>query len=320
MTNVNNTARVTEHPVIYSPGRPLELRFLDIRRGKVHYHMHSIEMIMCLQGSVDILCNHENITLHPGEVFTIDYRDMHCLYSDTENLVLQVHINMADLSHPESFMRNVYLACQDLDLHSFQKEPLQEIKSVLLALAYTASTSANLEDEVVSRSANRIVDLMIRYFDWFSYMNFSDGQIETVHERIQYIFDDCHNNYMNRITIADLADLVHLNENYTSQFLGKSSYGSFQGMLGFIRSFEAQYLLLNTDLSISEISSLCGFSDERYFNKNFFNWWGRKPRELREWFHDYSAKSEDFTIKNGNDVHGTIKDSIATHFTDTVLR
>ena len=66
----------------------------QIYHQEVHYHSNAIEMIFCLQGSISMRSSHRHVTLYEGDVFSIDPGDIHCIYSDTDNLVLFIHINI----------------------------------------------------------------------------------------------------------------------------------------------------------------------------------------------------------------------------------
>jgi len=48
-----------------------------------------------------------------------------------------------------------------------------------------------------------------------------------------------------------------------------------------VRRTKSTYLLCHTDLSVREISEICGYSDPSNFSKAFKLWTGASPREYR---------------------------------------
>lgn len=76
-------------------------------------------------------------------------------------------------------------------------------------------------------------------------------------------------NYQTNLSLADLADKFHFNYNYLSVYLSANLDMSFPDYIKKIRMSEAKNLLVNSDLSLSEISFSVGYSDLSYFSKTF---------------------------------------------------
>lgn len=319
MQKENNQKIAYEAPVHFIENTPVSIRIRNISHIDMHYHMGAIEIVYCVKGTVNLICNHESLKLKSGEIFTINQQDLHCLFSDEDNITIILQLNMRGLDVSFEEIEGVYFAAQDEGVQKYQIEALNDVKSRVLALAYTITDNNEINCNAVTRAANRMVNTMTEYFDWFSYMHFNENQIEILRDRFKQIIKYCHMHYQDKITITDLAELVHLNNNYTSQFLGKSSYGSFNGMMAYIRCYESQYLLLNTSLPLDEVSILCGFSDTKYFYKNFNIWWCKKPKEFRDWFKVYSETEESFKIVEAEDAHKLLEPYLAAFFTARTL-
>ena len=165
---------------------------------------------------------------------------------------------------PWSFLEYVYFACEDNSCEPYQQKPLQQIKNLLLAIAYLYTKKSTLSLDESIFAANKITDILCEYFDWFNYINIYPNNNDEIRERFQAISAYCHDNFRRKVTIAELAKTVHINENYLSQFIRKSPYGSFSNMIGYFRCFHAQYLLLTTELPVMDIANRCGFSDIHY--------------------------------------------------------
>lgn len=89
------------------------------------------------------------------------------------------------------------------------------------------------------------------------------------------------NNYSSNITLDDLADMVHLNKYYlVHAFTKEFGMSPINYMLN-RRLEEAQYLLVNTNYSITLISELLGFSSASYFTQSFQRIVEMSPKQYR---------------------------------------
>lgn len=84
-----------------------------------------------------------------------------------------------------------------------------------------------------------------------------------------------------KITLDDLASHLNLSKSYLSEFMSKISLG-FRRMLSYTRANKSEWYLINTNLTIVEISEECGFSDPQYYYKAFKEWYKCTPRQFRE--------------------------------------
>ncbi|HTB07515.1 MAG TPA: AraC family transcriptional regulator [Bacteroidia bacterium] len=85
----------------------------------------------------------------------------------------------------------------------------------------------------------------------------------------------------NRITLKGLADLLHINPNYLGSVVKKGTGKSVSRWLHGKELAEAQALLLNTELSVSQIAGKLGFDEPSNFIKFFKKKMGRTPKDYR---------------------------------------
>lgn len=310
---------IESQQITYPPGSVVSAELCRVTHTPVHIHASSVELIYCLEGEVSVRCNHEIVTLRKGQIFTADFEDIHCLFSNKDNLLIIMHIDLKNLEKPWDFLRYVYFACEDSTCQPYQQAPLQQIKNLVLAITFLQTKQSTLSAGKISAAANKIVNILLEYFDWFNYINVYPNSNDEIRDRFQSISAYCQNNFRRKVTISELAKTVHINENYLSQFIRKSPYGSFSNMIGYIRCFAAQYLLLTTDFSVIEISSQCGFSDDKYFYKHFKLAWGQTPKELKQWYKDYIKTENEIHIISDRDAHQILEPYAAEYFAHYVL-
>jgi len=77
------------------------------------------------------------------------------------------------------------------------------------------------------------------------------------------------NKYAQKITLKDMADLIHVTESNFCKFFKKATGKTFSDYLNEIRIHEACRLLVQTEKTINQIAFECGFETLSYFNRVF---------------------------------------------------
>lgn len=98
-----------------------------------------------------------------------------------------------------------------------------------------------------------------------------------VNRVIQYMLE----NYKNNIKVSDLAKLAAFNVDYLSTVFGKKTGLTPIAYLRNIRVEQAKRLLMQSKLSVEEIASETGFTDDAYFIKVFKRLVGQTPSSFR---------------------------------------
>ena len=102
--------------------------------------------------------------------------------------------------------------------------------------------------------------------------------IKPIREIKKYIEE----NYMEEISLGQLAELVDMNASYLSSVFKKETGMTYSEYLILCRVQQASRLLVETNLSIGEIAHQSGYQDARYFSKQFSKQVGLKPSEYRK--------------------------------------
>lgn len=88
--------------------------------------------------------------------------------------------------------------------------------------------------------------------------------------------------YQEHLTLEETASAVSLSPTYFSRIFNAKMHISFSSYVNRLRVEQAQRLLLNTRLSLVEISGLVGFEDQSYFSKVFKSFTNVSPRNYRK--------------------------------------
>ena len=89
------------------------------------------------------------------------------------------------------------------------------------------------------------------------------------------------NDHSDQVTLKDLAARFHYHPNYISALLHQKTGRTFQKILLEKRMKRASLLMQNTTLSLEEIASLIGYSNQSNFYKAFKEYYGTTPNVKR---------------------------------------
>lgn len=106
---------------------------------------------------------------------------------------------------------------------------------------------------------------------------FSSGQ--QMMEAIRNYVDE---NFSYELTLASLADMFHLNETYLSGLFKQSVGVTFSDYVTRLRLSRAVVLLKESELKLTDIATLVGYSSSSYFSTAFKKFYAKGPKEYRE--------------------------------------
>jgi AraC-like DNA-binding protein len=89
-------------------------------------------------------------------------------------------------------------------------------------------------------------------------------------------------NFKEECTLSALAAEIKYDMSYLSKFFMSNVGISFTSYVNQVRISHARYLLLNTEMTVLEISHACGNTSLRTFNRNFLTQTGCTPNQYRK--------------------------------------
>ena len=102
------------------------------------------------------------------------------------------------------------------------------------------------------------------------------SQDPLIQEALAYI----RSNILNNLQLSDVANHVHLSENYFSYFFKHKMGKTFRSYVLRLKMEKARSLLAEQKMNISEVAELLGYEDYRAFTRAFKNLFGTTPSEL----------------------------------------
>lgn len=101
-------------------------------------------------------------------------------------------------------------------------------------------------------------------------------------EKMKLILKFVENNYMEKITIEDVAKEVSLSQSHFMKYFKNTMGTSFIDYLNEYRLTMASRLLISSDSSVLDIAAEVGFDNLSYFNRSFKKRFQQTPREYRK--------------------------------------
>lgn len=109
-----------------------------------------------------------------------------------------------------------------------------------------------------------------------------DEDLAHYRPEIQLVLNFIHENYMERITLQDLATYACLNEAYLSRLFKVETKKTLNSYLNELRIYKAKELLKQPDIMVKEVAQLVGIKDQLYFNRVFKKFCGENPSEYQD--------------------------------------
>ncbi len=107
-------------------------------------------------------------------------------------------------------------------------------------------------------------------------------KITSLWKKMKLILKFVENNYMEKITIEDVAKEVNLSQSHFMKYFKNTMGTSFIDYLNEYRLTMASRLLISSDSSILDIAAEVGFDNLSYFNRSFKKRFQQTPRGIPE--------------------------------------
>ncbi len=108
--------------------------------------------------------------------------------------------------------------------------------------------------------------------------------------RMNLVYDYIMDNYHKKITLEEVAELAYMTSSSFSRYFKQHSNKTFSQLVSEVRIGHASKLLVEQDISISEVCFKSGFPTLSNFNRQFKRIHGLSPSEYRRAYQDISSK------------------------------
>lgn len=272
------------------PGFPLAIyRHKEHKHSGLHAHQFT-ELVVITGGSGIHFTDNGDYPVSRGDVFIINGRQAHG-YRNGRNLALvnilfdmsKLGISLKDLENVAGYNVLFRLEPAWRSRRGFRSRlrlsagNLAEVEVMIAELETELQKKLPGYQCVAAALLTRLIGYLSRCYSQF--------QAENCHAfiRIAAATEHLEAHYDQRITLAQLADMVHLSVRHFQRAFRKGMGISPIDHLVRLRiARAAEFLQKEPDLNITEIAFKAGFQDSNYFARQFRRIMGRSPREYRQ--------------------------------------
>ena len=247
-----------------------------------HWH-DDIELILALQGEMNYNINGEIVTIKQGDGIFINSKQLHCGFSksksECEFICILIHPILLCISH--AFERDYILPLiknQTVPyLYLYAKNSWQsEILSDILNI-YNAKNdkSAVLK---ISSCFFRIWELIFSNTKANSEKEVQNSNLTVLKNMIGFI----QKSYKEKITLNDIAKAGAVGQSKCCKLFKKHIGTTPNAYLIQYRLHQSTWYLKSTDMTVSQIAYVVGFSGSSYFAEAFKKRYGKAPSEYKK--------------------------------------
>ncbi len=276
----------------YLKDLPISFYLANVTEYPFHWQ-DCIEILFVLKGTITLGVENETYTLVDREIEIINPNEVYRIESeDPDNLVLFLDIDPNFFEQYYDDAKGTFFYTNSSDDNVQEEEKYYILRDFISILLYeVVSKIDDYEDSI----EEKLLEMMYHLLNNFHYLFYDEDslkedefQLERYHRIIKYIS----NNYMNKVSLQDIAEKEFLSTQYLSYKI-KDVFGhGFNEYLNQLRVEESTKLLLDSDKNISEISEEVGFSHVRYYNKHFKLHYKLTPMQYRKKYKVSSTQLE----------------------------
>lgn len=259
-----------------------ELHNLEDRKLPIIYHLdnvkvlqsdlsnwhENIEIIYCIEGSGQIICNAVDYHVEKGDIFVINSGALHGFYSREG---FKYHCLIIDFD---------FLKSADINIDQIEFEGI--ICSETARLLYE-----QVVKEIHSRQPYQIAGIRISVLNLLLYLARNHGTEVSLQRRnplpadknIKMAIAYLKSNYAQKLNLDEIAAIVGLSKYYFIREFKKATGMTVLNFLNIIRCRNANKLLSQKKCTVKEAAEMCGFENASYFTKTFKKIMGYLPSE-----------------------------------------
>ena len=228
-------------------------------------HCHYIfEIVIVYSGTFKIEKENTEYVLTKNQMMFIMPFEIHKFETIENSEILVIQISQNILPDFDKYLKN--------------KKPKKPVCNI------TNREIEFIENHIRLAETNKDIELNCIFFNLLSNISkdneFTDFTLPNDTFRKMMIYITSH--YEENICLKDIAKQLKVSYVYLSRLYSKNIHVRFNDFINSLRIRKSISLLTDNNLSISEISFMCGFGSIRNFNRVFMNEFGCTPKEFRK--------------------------------------
>lgn len=282
----NSSYDVIENSIIPDPLDVYTVQQMLNISTELHTH-DFFEVVYVFQGSCQFTFQRNSRMLSAGEICVIAPGSEHSIDANAQDsVVFMVMIRKSTFNSTffsllsrrdllSDFFRTILYGKAHANYLLFFTDNSHEIKSLIKQLFMNSAENDSYANACCISLVNLLFAMVLRNYS--KTIQFYDYQLGTDFSLVlQYI----QNNYLS-LTLKQLSKIFHYSESHLSVLIKRNTNHTFSELITRLRISDAVDYLLNTNLKISEIATLCGYNSADHFSRTFRQTHGIYPVAYR---------------------------------------
>lgn len=258
-----------------------------INTTAVNTHWHrEMELLYITGGSALCKCNNTSFVANEGDLVVVNCNEIHFSQNLTHDLcnyciILDPHIlnsrfvDLCDSKYIIPIIENRILFKNLIVNDKGVQDCIESINNEYSnrEMGFELSIKASLYKLIVLLMRKHIETVLTD-----TQVKYRMKNINRFNAIIEYI----ENNYTTDLNLDHISEQAHMSKYHFCRMFKKMTGHTVTHYINSIRIQEAENLLINTDLSISEITYTVGFHDTSYFSRIYKNFKDISPSEKRK--------------------------------------
>ena len=258
----------------------------DFFYDSLHFHPE-IQITLILSGFGEFIIGGKKGKFEPGNLFIIDQNEPHIFHSD-----ISFYNNQDLISHSLS----VFFSRNSFGESFFDSKELFSIKDFIDKFSQGIQIK-NLPQKIQKIFINHFTAEPLKKFQLFinlldklknceniNYLN-QEAKIikasKSGDDKLNKVFNYISENFKEEITLKEAAQISNMSIPSFCRYIKKRTRKTFTSLVNDLRIYEAQKLLVKTELSVSEIAYEVGFRNLSHFNRKYKQSTGKSPRNYK---------------------------------------
>ena len=254
-------------------------RSVDFQMVTEHYH-HHYELFYLVAGRCRVFIDHSLYHMEAGDMVLIAPLTIHHtsygIAQESERFALSFHERYLAQMEEECGcqIRNQLFSGGKLSIEAGRRNYLENLLQKIQVEQETQDVFSGL---LRRGYLNELFAFLVRCGRKGVQLEPTDVAEAEIQEAARYIY----HHFAEPLTLEDVAARVHMTPTYFSRKFKRVTGIGYKEYLNHVRLKEAARMLLETELSVTEIALSCGFSDGNYFGDLFRKEKGISPRMYR---------------------------------------
>ena len=246
----------------------------------MHWH-DAVEIIYVLKGQLTIKMELISYDLTAGDCIIINPDQVHSTISIGGNTSLLLQIPHKDLAQLCPATINKRFIC---DPHSKAKRQTQNMARLKSLMEQIPGTMDGNDDYSSLLQASILLEIIYVLYASFAHsVTAADiNKSEKNRNKLETIFEYTKNHYNEQIALEDVADLLHFQVNYFCRFFKQNTGMTYLNYLNEYRLSKIYHDLIVTDLPLSQLLEIHGFTNYKVFSRLFKERFQTTPKKLNK--------------------------------------